>query len=134
MPWNTATSIYGCGKLQVICKLDPCDKKLPRPISNPMDTFQSYTYGSGQILNSCYIDTLLEAIYHPFTRQMTPATTNFIKTTHTMDTILESIVTREQGKFHSSKMLLWSLEFTQQHNQWPWNISSWPDGCHLKCI
>lgn len=73
-----------------------------------MDTFQSYTYGSGQILNSCYIDTFLEAIYHPFTRQITPATTNFNKTTLAMDTLLESIVTREQGKFHSSKMVLWS--------------------------
>ena len=99
---------HGCGKLQVICKLDPCDKKLPRTISNSVDTFQSYTYGFGQILNSCYIDTFLEAIYHPFTRQITPATTNFIKTTQAMDTILESIVSREQGKFHSSKMLLWS--------------------------
>jgi len=92
---------HGCGKLQVICKLHPCDKKLPRIISNTMDTFQSYTYGSGQILNSCYIDTFLEAIYHPFTRQITPATTNFNKTTLAMDTLLESIVTREQGKFQS---------------------------------
>lgn len=45
----------GCGKLQVICKLHPCEKKLPRATINSMDAFQSYTYGSGQILNSCYI-------------------------------------------------------------------------------
>ena len=99
---------HGCGKLQMICKLHPCDKKLPKTINNSMDTFQSYTYGSGQILNSCHIDTFLEAIYHPFTRQITPATTNFNKTTPAMDALLECIVTREQGKFHSSKMALWS--------------------------
>ena len=55
----------GCGKLQVMCKLHPCDKKLPRVTINSMDAFQSYTYGSGQILNSCYIDTFLEAILDP---------------------------------------------------------------------
>ena len=122
MLWNTTTSTYsgrmnectpkckckGCRKLQVMRKLHPCDKKLPRATINSMDAFQSYTYGSGQIINYCYIDTFLEAIYHPFTRQITPATTNFNKTTPAMDTLLESIVTRPQGKFHSSKIALWS--------------------------
>ena len=55
----------GCGKLQVMFKSHP----LPRATINSTDAFQSYTYGCGQILNSCYIDTFLEAIYHPFTRQ-----------------------------------------------------------------
>ena len=120
MLWNIANLFWnknectpkckcnGCRKLQVTCKLHPCDKKLPRATINSMDAFQSYTYGSGQRLNSCFIDNFLEAIYHPFIRQITPATTNFNKTTPAMDTLLESIVTRQQGKFHSSKMALWS--------------------------
>ena len=99
---------HGCGKLQVICKLNPCDKKITSTNCHSLNMFQSYTYASGQIPNSCYIDTFLEAIYHPFTRQITPATTNFIHTTSAMDTLLESIVIREQGKFHSSKMVFWS--------------------------
>ena len=118
MLWNIANLFWnknectpkrkcnGCRK--VMCKLHPCDKKLPRATINSMDAFQSYTYGSGQRLNSCFIDNFLEAIYHPFIRQITPATTNFNKTTPAMDTLVESIVTREQGKFDSSKMALWS--------------------------
>ena len=104
---------HGCGKLQVICKLKPCQKKSPDTTYHSLDIFQSYTYGSGQIANSCYIDTFLESIYHPFTRQITPATTNFEHTTLAMDTLLESIVIREQGSFHKSKMVLWS--YLNQH-------------------
>ena len=107
----------GCGKLQVICKLHPCEKSSTcNTTCNSLSVFQSYTYGSGHIANSCYIDTFLEAIYHPFTRQITPATTNFEKTTSAMDTLLEAIVMREQGKFHLSKMALWSYLRHQTNN------------------
>ncbi|KAJ7386195.1 hypothetical protein OS493_010588 [Desmophyllum pertusum] len=100
----------GCGKLKVICTLNPCQQNIQvkRKTSIALDTFQSYTYGSGQVANSCHADTFLEAIYHSFTRQITPATVNLTQTSLAMDALLESIVLREQGKFHSSKIVLWN--------------------------
>lgn len=47
-------------------------------------------------------------MYHPFTRQITPATTNFQQTTSAMDKLLESIILREQEQFHAGKMTFWS--------------------------
>lgn len=100
----------GCGKLKVICNINPCEQNLHlrRRKNATLNTFQSYTYASGQVANSCHTDTFLEAIYHPFTRQITPATVNFLHTSPAMDALLESIVLREQGKFHHSKMVLWN--------------------------
>ena len=99
----------GCGKLQVLCRVNPCQKKLHSNPSSPSSSiFQSYTYGSGQMANSCYLDTFLESIYHPFIRQITPERTHFDHTTPAMDTLLESIVLCGQGSFHRSKMVLWT--------------------------
>ena len=99
----------GCRKLQVLCRVNPCQKKLHSNPSSPSSSiFQSYTYGSGQMANSCYLDTFLESIYHPFIRQITPERTQFDHTTPAMDTLLESIVLHGQGSFHRSKMVLWT--------------------------
>ena len=99
----------GCRKLQVLCRVNPCQKKLHSNPSSPSSSiFQSYRYGSGQMANSCYLDTFLESNYHPFIRQITPERTHFDHTTPAMDTLLESIVLRRQGSFHRSKMVLWT--------------------------
>ena len=82
----------GCGKLKVICNSNPCELNIKRKTCAALDTFQSYTYGSGQVSNSCHTDTFLETIYHSFTRQITPATVNFTNTSPAMDALLESIV------------------------------------------
>ena len=104
----------GCGKLQVLCRVNHCQKKLHLYPSSPSSNiFQSYTYGSGQMANSCYLDTFLESIYHPFIRQITPERTHFDHTTPAMDTLLQSIVLRGQGSFHRSKMVLWT--YLHQH-------------------
>ena len=100
----------GCRKLQVLCRVNPCQKKLHSNPSSPSSSiFQSYTYGSGQMANSCYLDTFLESNYHPFIRQITPERTHFDHTTPAMDTLLESIVLRRQGGFHRRKMVLWTI-------------------------
>ena len=81
-----------CGKLQVLCKVNPCQKKLDLNPSSPSSNIvQSYTYGSGQMANSCYLDTFLEYIYHPFIRKTTSERTHFDRTTPAMDT--------QQGSF-----------------------------------
>ena len=59
-----------------------------------------------KMANSCYLDSFLESIYHPFIRQITPERTYLDRTTQGMDTLLESIVFRGQGSFHRSKMVL----------------------------
>ena len=85
------------------------DRTVGNKGSSPSSSiFQSYTYGSGQMANSCYLDTFLESNYHPFIRQITPERTHFDHTTPAMDTLLESIVLRRQGSFHRSKMALWT--------------------------
>ena len=107
----------GCQKLQVLCKVNPCQKKLHLNPSSPSSNIvQSYTYGSGQMANSCYLDTFLESIYHPFIRQITPERTHFDRKTPAMDTLLESLVLHRQGSFHRSKMVLWTYLYQHSSN------------------
>ena len=69
-PGTPKQKCQGCGKLQALCKVNPCQKKLHLNPSSPSSNIvQSYTYGSGQMANSCYSDTFVESIYHPFIRQ-----------------------------------------------------------------
>ena len=100
----------GCGKLQVICKLNPCKNISTTCKANPttLQSFQSFTYGSGQVPNSCHTDTFLEAIFHPFTHQVTPSSANFQNSSAALDALLEAIIMQEQGNFHTSKMVLWN--------------------------
>ena len=56
----------GCGKLQVLCKLNPCQQHSRSMQPQLLPSFQLFTYGSGQISNSCHTDTFLESIYHAF--------------------------------------------------------------------
>lgn len=116
----------GCGKLQVLCKVNPCQKKLHLNASSPSSNIvQSYTYDSGQMSNSCNLDTFLESFYHPFIRQITPDRTHFDRTTPAMDTLLESLVLRGQGSFHRSKMVLWTYLYQDTS---PHDFSTWPNG------
>ena len=70
----------GCGKLQVLCKLNPCQQHSKSMQHQPLQSFQSFTYGSGQISNSCHTDTFLKSIYHAFVQQISPSTANFADT------------------------------------------------------
>lgn len=113
----------GCGKLQVVCKLNSCQQQKTNELKwcqqqktvlqQTLQSYQSFTYGSGQVLNSCHTDTFLEAIYHPFIRQVTPSTVQFSNPSQAMDALLDSIIFREQGHFHKGKMRLW--KFLQNH-------------------
>ena len=123
----------GCGKHQVLCNLKPCHRQRTSIQQQPLQSFQSFTYGSGQISNSCHTDTFLESLFHSFIRQISPATADFNPSSSTMDALLEAIILREQGQFHKSKMTLWNF-FVQQHNKWTHKFSSGRNGINFSDI
>lgn len=81
----------------------------------PLQSFQLFTYGSGQISNSCHTDKFLESLFESFIRQISP------------------ISLREQGKFRTIKDD--TVEFlAKQHNKWIQKFSSGRNGINFSDI
>ena len=81
----------------------------------PLQSFQLFTYGSGQIWNSCHTDKFLESLFESFIRQISP------------------ISLREQGNFHTIKDD--TVEFlAKQHNKWIQKFSSGKNGINFSDI
>ena len=61
----------GCKVEEWKCKLNPCEMRLKKlknknvSVAKPQSFYQSYTWGSGGLGNSCHQDSVLEFLYHP---------------------------------------------------------------------
>ena len=91
------------------CKLNPCEVSLKR-FKNKMNivdiekrVYQSYTWGSGGLGNSCHQDTILEFLYHPFRRQIQLDSDSG----KGMSVLEDCFKLREDGIFLESKRRLW---------------------------
>ena len=99
----------GCKVEEWKCKLNPCEMRLEKRknknilVAKPQSFYQSYTWGSGGLGNSCHQDTVLEFLYHPFRRQIQiPSNSG-----KGMCVLEECFKLRENGDLLESKLKLW---------------------------
>jgi len=122
------------------CKLNPCEIRLERVKNNnklldkQQIAYQSYTWGSGGLGNSCYQDTILEFLYHPFRRQIQLNSSNSGKGMCVLD---ECFRLREEGKYIDSKLRLWKWlrdETDNGHIYYPFGRSASIIGIFFRLI
>ena len=78
-------------------------KKKNLTFTKPRLSYQSYTWGSGGLGNSCHQDTILKFLYHSFRRQI-----QITSTSGKGKSVLEECFNlRENGDFFESKLRLW---------------------------
>ncbi|XP_070547064.1 uncharacterized protein [Ptychodera flava] len=68
--------------------------------------YQSYSYNSGGVSNSCFIDTFLECMYNVVKRKLS-AFENISNQSEIMSTFMKSLDLRSRNMFHASKMSMW---------------------------
>ena len=129
----------GCKEEEWKCKLNPCEVRLER-FKNKMNivdiekrVYQSYTWGSGGLGNSCHQDTILEFLYHSFRCQIQLDSDSG----KGMSVLEDCFELQEDGNFLESKRRLWKWlrdETDNDHIYYPFGRSASIIGIFFRLI